>query len=609
MMDRKHPRRLIPWLRQNDRWLVVGVALLGVALLFPNLGETYLWTDEADTAAIGRNTLKFGYPLMHDGRNLIMYYPPVFNKDHVEIVLPWLQYYLTAASFGLFGVDTFSARLPFAMLGLASLILFPFVVRRLTEDRWTQLTAPLLLTVTVPFLLYFRQCRYYALIIFATLWLIWAYQALADGRRHAAIHLTCAAIVLFHSHYVVCFGTLAGLGIHWLLTYRQRIPWRTILSMGALFTLFTLPWILYAQFWTHSYNAWFGIRKTLVYTGKLVARLSDDFAPPLLVIVLAWMWSFRSGNRIFRNLWIAGGLCATGTLLNIPGMVYGVSVCIGLAFAIRGAGYVRGQNALSSESLVWMMPCGVILSLAVLSPFDEVRYLVGLAPFVCIGLMYVFGRLRAQYPRLIPVLLVLFVGTNVFRAAPALALSFVPVSAWDAGVALAESDWATRLGIPRLLPEERDWFHRMAVIDESVARHARVQSYLYEYLHELAHAYDGPIEGLTQYLTRYGTPEDTVKIDYDAVSLIFYTDMRILPEHTFKDTSIAADWIILRHSNYQRVPDAFMERIQQRYERIMLPYPDIPWENRPEISLHHFRLPRNWPSVSVYRRRPVASSG
>ena len=50
---------------------VAGLLLLAALLIFPNLDDRRLWDDEAETALLARNTLRFGVPIAWDGVNLI----------------------------------------------------------------------------------------------------------------------------------------------------------------------------------------------------------------------------------------------------------------------------------------------------------------------------------------------------------------------------------------------------------------------------------------------------------------------------------------------------------------------------------------------------------
>lgn len=48
-----------------------GLAAVAGVLLFWGLGEKYLWQDEAATAVLASNLLKFGKTLSYDGVNLV----------------------------------------------------------------------------------------------------------------------------------------------------------------------------------------------------------------------------------------------------------------------------------------------------------------------------------------------------------------------------------------------------------------------------------------------------------------------------------------------------------------------------------------------------------
>ena len=93
-------------------WILL--ILLPPLLLLPNLGDSLLWQDEAETALLGRAVAIHGIPRAHDGRQVITDQPGVdVNEDGVWIWSSWRQHYLVAASFRPLGEATTSARLPF----------------------------------------------------------------------------------------------------------------------------------------------------------------------------------------------------------------------------------------------------------------------------------------------------------------------------------------------------------------------------------------------------------------------------------------------------------------------------------------------------------------
>ena len=109
------PNRLT---KADGLWLVALTVAAGL-LLLPNLGEQYLWQDEAQTALLGRSVLLYGLPRATDGHNFFLQ-----NTNHIECTenltyrwQPWLPFYLVAATFAVLGESALTARLPFALFG------------------------------------------------------------------------------------------------------------------------------------------------------------------------------------------------------------------------------------------------------------------------------------------------------------------------------------------------------------------------------------------------------------------------------------------------------------------------------------------------------------
>src|SRR5437660_389384 len=99
------------------------LVVLASLVLFLNLGRDILWEDEGDTAVLASSILKYGVPRAWDG----VTFTDADKGDRVNERLimvshPWIQYYVTAASFLIFGETTFAARFPFALAGVLTLI-------------------------------------------------------------------------------------------------------------------------------------------------------------------------------------------------------------------------------------------------------------------------------------------------------------------------------------------------------------------------------------------------------------------------------------------------------------------------------------------------------
>src|SRR5438093_10109909 len=117
------------WERLRPHWPFTLVAILGLALVLSNLGKDYLWADEGDTAVLAANIIKGGVPKAWDGVTFVDSDKGArLNHDLVMVTSPWLQYYLTAASFSALGENTFSARLIVSIAQHRALVWVPLLL-------------------------------------------------------------------------------------------------------------------------------------------------------------------------------------------------------------------------------------------------------------------------------------------------------------------------------------------------------------------------------------------------------------------------------------------------------------------------------------------------
>ena len=224
---------------------VAGLLLLAALLIFPNLDDRYLWDDEAETALLAKNVLRFGVPVAWDGVSLISQEcGSDYDVNYLWRQTPWLPIYLTAASFALLDAGTFTARLPFALLGLLCVPSMYVLARRVFADRATALIAAGSLLLSVPFLLHVRQCRYYSVAIFAAIWILYFFFSLRRSPRLAAAGLALALSVLLHTSQLLFFGAAAGLALGFLIVVFDRavLPWLTAALVAPV--LVNLPWLL-----------------------------------------------------------------------------------------------------------------------------------------------------------------------------------------------------------------------------------------------------------------------------------------------------------------------------------------------------------------------------
>jgi hypothetical protein len=223
------------------------VLLLGTYPILRDLGGPLLWEDEGDTAVFASNIARFGLPRAWDGRTFTdsdygeRIAPRLFGTDFVMVGTPWLPFYAVAASFVLFGESAWSARLPFAVAGLATLVLLYALVRRATGDPRAALASAILLLFSTQFLLYVRECRHYALTMLLSVALLIAFLRLRDRPREW--WLVIIAVLLFHTQILPAATTLAACGALTLIHPGFRAVRRPFWVRLACVVLLTAPWL------------------------------------------------------------------------------------------------------------------------------------------------------------------------------------------------------------------------------------------------------------------------------------------------------------------------------------------------------------------------------
>jgi 4-amino-4-deoxy-L-arabinose transferase-like glycosyltransferase len=223
----------------------LAIVLIAATLLFTGLGRDYLWEDEGDTAVLAHNILREGIPVAWDGVSFMdADYGQRLKFGFVMVSHPWLQYYAAAASFALFGESPWAARLPFAIAGLATVVLVYALTLILLRNRWTAATAALLLTMSVQFLLFSRQARNYSFNALFTCLLVFQFLRLDSPGR--AFAFAAVGILLFHTH-AVGLAAVAGLGVLTLvmpsLAPVRRWFWPAALAVFAYAT----PWLVISR--------------------------------------------------------------------------------------------------------------------------------------------------------------------------------------------------------------------------------------------------------------------------------------------------------------------------------------------------------------------------
>ena len=215
-----------------------------------------LWADEAETAFFARTVNEKGLPYAFDGVNVTSQAGgAALDKRLLNHINPWLQFYLVAGSFRLFGQSSFTARLPFLPFAVFSIPLIYYLALKLTGNKRTALMACSIACTSVPFILFSTQARYYSLTVFFGLSFILAALHLPDKKLWPKILLVGSLAVMLHSNYFSSAILYAAVFPAFLWnTFSVTKKKDTTIKMGILYVflgiagfLLFLPWFLYAD--------------------------------------------------------------------------------------------------------------------------------------------------------------------------------------------------------------------------------------------------------------------------------------------------------------------------------------------------------------------------
>jgi hypothetical protein len=266
----------------TPKWAVAATTvLLSALLLFVRLGHYALWDDESYTALAARGVLATGDTTAVIGHNIVAFRNGLLLRNLCDRATPPLPSYLAAAFMGMLGDNAFVARLPFALCGLATIVVLLRWAWRDSPDFRTMLILGIAILGNVSFMLYCRQCRYYGASLFLTVAIVYLY-AHFDGKPKTIVLLTITSMLLLPTNYIHYVAMYLALGIDYVIWGRHR--------------------------WRMSWQRWACVLGPQVVFGLIIASIwnplragSGDYADPGAKGPIQWIemiWLFlRDTNR------------------------------------------------------------------------------------------------------------------------------------------------------------------------------------------------------------------------------------------------------------------------------------------------------------------------
>jgi hypothetical protein len=372
--------------RARAKW-PIGVVVVATALAFVlaivGLAGHPLWDDEANTALFARNYLRFGSLMAWDGQNIVAYRDGGELDEHlVNVYMPPLQYYVAAAGMRVFGQTTFGARIPFVIVGVLAIPIAAAWARRWFEREEVGALTAALLGLNPAYLLYARNCRYFALGFFFVALALYALTRPLGTRRDWTASLAMGALAMagltwsqtmYAGAFIVAapaFFVLAS-----MRTKRKALAFACMaaVTIAAALLLYGKHDPFYSQVRLADGYAMPRAEKTLMLTvWQLRDLAAGELAPVLLVPALLVPWALRAPERAmtFRGgailLFAMVSIVATAavspqtivngqadirylTPLMIPGAALGAAALVALWSAWRPMAVAAGAASLTTN--------------------------------------------------------------------------------------------------------------------------------------------------------------------------------------------------------------------------------------------------------------------
>ncbi len=551
-------RGLLRLANRQEKYLMASVCLLALLLLFSvfkNISYPLFWADESMTVMGGVRVLQFGYPKVHDGKNVfydLAYYDTSLGIDPKTDAYiggaNWGQYYVAAlgvtlaeASDDLF-VKTGINRTLFALFGLTGLLLLALLGARFYQSgssRMTFLALFLFLSLlSVPLALHLREARYYALTLFLSSLVIFIYaryRILKETRYRGYLVLLAVSLVLlfltFSPAYFVLLAAItlfeatafavhlaAGSSRRGLFRYHFLNMLPGLISLVAVYPLFRF----------------FDVANISAALSKYCAEAFETTPSDMYMDNLSFIWDFFASSgliylAIILKIVLIG--CFLGKIISIkdirsstmPGFV--LSTFLSLFFIIYSFAIAMIPNPLYTRYFINLQP---ILTIIVL---------MDMAAILSIMKRHL-STARAR-------------SWLVIHSAKILSAVFI-----------------------------------CAVIFTITADMPLLEGHIFE----LTHKYEGPLDYVIPFIrNNYGNTENLViATNYEETSFMYYlgakTTVGYVGNNLEADATIPPDIIVLRkyHDTFNFIFNLFFK--QNVYEKIIFPVYNSPVNNIPELN-------------------------
>ena len=278
----------------------IGMLLVAAYLCLVNLDYAALWHDEAPAAFFGKTLLQQGDIVGWDGRNLFGGPNGRTLNDELRDVLPPLMYVLNAAGFAVFGINEIGARIVHAVIGVVALgVFYLLLCQHLSNYPRLIFFIFAFAAWSAQLLLYFRQSRYFSVMVLTLILIFYLYECYWRHRHPAYLAaIAMVAALSFFNHYAGGAATMLSLAAYHLL-FRARA---TTLREWVLFAICGAAVVAVGT----GYLYWVGViggerSGFMAFAGQAPTPYRGD--SPAFVLFLQKIWIYI--RELFTADWIS----------------------------------------------------------------------------------------------------------------------------------------------------------------------------------------------------------------------------------------------------------------------------------------------------------------
>ena len=573
-------------------WLISIMSVMFI-MIFTNINNSLLWKDEAIVANIGCNTLKYGYPIIWDGVNLISSTDGnSFNQLLIVSNYEWLQFYICAISFAIFGKTTFAARFPFAIFSLLSVLLVWFIAEIIFKKLNRIICCTLFYGLNVQFLLYSYQSRYNSLVLFGTALCILVVLNVEEKnekrkklRWYDFTHLFWSTAFIFHSNRVSGLVIAIAIILYLLYKYRKKS------------IKFIIPVLLGVTTWA----IWYFINSIVLEAPSFG---SEEIETHIFTKIIMILWKIQVYFFPFISL---------------------VTIYLLVELFTKNE---RSRVNVDSRFVLFALIILINVFVVAIPRWGIVNHyfvpVLTVAPFfVTEFIIYCFFHSKYITCCLAGILLL----SNVLNIWPYLLIEKEDILEQNEVNNLLSENSLETTNFGLISSPNTDGNFRIQSLYDYLCN-VSVRSYICEYLYEINNGTESYIDEVIQLLNREANSDDTVLVlGFEYEPIIFYTNLRVVNnmttrlkpwpdffseypnqkkfEHLTMVEDDNIDWIIYKNDGTEEIMfenENYLEQNASKFKIYETKHANVPLSNSPDLDYHFFSEIESDDRVKIYKR-------